>query len=142
MSDLDELYQEIILEHAKEPSNYGALDPFSGQADGFNPLCGDKVSVTVRLSEDGEKVEAVMFEGKGCAISQASASVLTEAVEGRTKEEVLALFEQFHGIVKGEIPAEELDQLDQLSAFAGLTKYPTRVKCATLAWHALKKAIG
>lgn len=139
MNELRDLYQSVILDHYKKPRNYGSLDGATGSAEGVNPLCGDHVTVQVRVQ--GGVVEAVGFEGTGCAISKASASLMTEIVGGQSVGEFEALFARFHDLVTGdtEAPSEGLGKLDVLS---GVREFPSRVKCATLAWHALRAAIG
>jgi len=140
MNELRELYQEVILDHNKRPRNFGVLPGFSGRAEGYNPLCGDRVSVAVLM--DGDVVEDVRFEGAGCAISQASASLMTESVKGRTICQTNELFQQFHQMVTGDGPvvwAEE--KLEPLSALAGVREFPIRIKCATLPWHTLLAAL-
>lgn len=134
MSNLRELYQEIIVDHSKQPRNFGVLQEASRSKDGFNPLCGDKL--TLHIQETNSVLEKIRFEGCGCAISLASASLMTEAVQGKTFAEIGALFALFHQLVTGQ--AESLtDQLGKLSVLAGVAEYPVRVKCATLAWHTL-----
>jgi nitrogen fixation NifU-like protein len=137
MNELGDLYQEVILDHNRAPRNFHALPPPSRQANGFNPLCGDKI--TVYLDLDGDTVREVAFQGSGCAISKASASLMTEAVKGRTRAEAEALFQRFHALVTGQ-PADEAG-LGKLLAFGGVSEFPIRVKCATLAWHTLRAAI-
>jgi nitrogen fixation NifU-like protein len=139
--DLRQLYQEVILDHYKKPRNFGPLPDADHSAEGYNPLCGDQVKVSVRL-EDGRVADA-HFEGAGCAISTASASLMTEAVKGMTIDEAEELFQRFHGLVSGkggDIPDGEED-LGKLEALAGVRDYPVRIKCATLAWHALRSAL-
>lgn len=140
MSDLRELYQSVILDHNKKPRNLRRPDGTNREADGFNPLCGDKLRV--HLEVDGDFVKDVGFEGSGCAISTASASLMTEAVKGRTLAETEQLFERFHQLVTGP-PGEEPDttSLGKLAVFAGVREFPIRVKCATLAWHTLRAAV-
>jgi nitrogen fixation NifU-like protein len=140
MSDLRELYQAVILDHHKKPRNFRVLPGANRSADGFNPLCGDKVTVYLQI-ENG-KVRDVSFQGSGCAISTASASVMTELLKGKTVEEAEALFQRFHQLVTGDIsrPVEALG-LGKLAAFAGVREFPVRVKCATLAWHTLRAAL-
>jgi nitrogen fixation NifU-like protein len=138
MSDLMDLYQELILDHNKRPRNRGRLDEANHEAEGYNPLCGDRVTITV-LVRDGV-IEDVRFEGTGCAISTASASLMSEAIKGRTVEEAEALFRRFHGLVAGE-EANGGPPLGKLEAFAGVSRFPARVKCATLAWHTLTAAL-
>jgi nitrogen fixation protein NifU and related proteins len=140
MSDLRELYQEVILDHHRRPRNFHKLDRANRRADGYNPLCGDKVSVFL-LVEDGV-VRDVGFVGTGCAISTASASMMTESLKGKTEAEVKALFKRFHGVVTGLLPSEtEVCGLGKLGVFAGVREYPARVKCASLAWHTMHAAL-
>lgn len=138
MSDLRELYQEVILDHNKRPRNYRVAEPHTHHADGYNPLCGDKVTIYADV-EDGV-VKDLSFQGEGCAISTASASILTEAIKGKTLEEAQALFEQFHDLVTLD-DAEAGPELGKLAVLAGVKDYPNRVKCATLAWHTLHAAL-
>jgi nitrogen fixation NifU-like protein len=137
MSGLRDLYQEVILDHNKKPRNFRRIDPCSHQADGYNPLCGDKVTVFLDI-QDGI-IQDVAFQGSGCAISTASASLMTEALKGKPVAEVEPLFETFHDTVTGT--AEPSAGLGKLSILAGVRDYPSRVKCATLAWHALRAAL-
>lgn len=137
MSDLRELYQEVILDHYRRPRNFAALDDANRKAEGYNPLCGDRVTIYLRVA-DGV-VRAASFQGSGCAISTASASLMTEAVQGKTLAEAEALFEQFHGLVTGAERAPQ--ELGKLEALGGVRDYPVRVKCATLAWHTLRSAL-
>ncbi len=139
MSDLRDLYQELIVDHNKNPRNYGVLADANRRAEGYNPLCGDKV--TVYLHVDGDRIDDVRFEGAGCAISTASASLMTQAVKGKTVAEAEALFGAFHAMVTGQDASEETaDRLGKLAVLAGVREYPSRVKCATLAWHTLHNA--
>ncbi|MBI3792699.1 MAG: SUF system NifU family Fe-S cluster assembly protein [Gemmatimonadetes bacterium] len=142
MTNLDSLYQEVLLDHYRKPRNKGVLEGATAQADGRNPLCGDEVNVAVTM--EGDRVAAVKFTGQGCSISQASASVMTQLVDGKSEAEIEALFERFHGLVTGTAPLAEGEakQLGAMAAFAGVSKYPTRVKCATMSWHTLRKAMG
>jgi nitrogen fixation NifU-like protein len=139
--DLNDLYQELILDHNRSPRNYGPLEHPAGKAEGFNPLCGDRVTVYVKIEDD--VVVGASFEGSGCAISTASASLMTEAVKGKTTSQVRALFDQVHRLMTGECPVGETSDRDlgKLEVFAGVGRYPARVKCATLAWHTVKAAI-
>ena len=137
MSDLRDLYQETILDHNKRPRNFKKLEGANRTADGYNPLCGDKVKVYLRVEEG--KVKDLSFEGSGCAISKASASVMTESLKGKTVEEVDAIFKRFRDLVMGK--SGEADDLGKLVVFSGVCEFPTRVKCATLAWHALQAAL-
>jgi nitrogen fixation NifU-like protein len=142
MSELRELYQEVILDHSKYPRNFGHREPSNREAKGHNPLCGDQLTVWARI-EDG-RVEDVSFEGRGCAISLASASIMTEMLKGRTEDEARRLFSRFHAVVTGEADGEDVndeESLDKLQALAGVRDYPMRVKCATLAWHTMKAAL-
>lgn len=139
MSELRELYQEIILDHYKKPRNHHAMADATAHVDGYNPLCGDKISVSLKL-EDGV-VTDVAFEGSGCAISTASASIMTETLKGRTREEAERLFHQFHDLVTGQGPVPDADELGKLAVFSGVREFPVRVKCATLAWHTFKAAL-
>jgi nitrogen fixation NifU-like protein len=141
-ADLRELYQETILDHSKKPRNFRDMPEATGRAQGFNPLCGDKATVFVRL-EDGI-VKDVSFKGAGCSISTASASIMTESLKGKTREEVERLFERFHTLITsdpsraGENAAPDLGKL---AAFSGVCEFPVRVKCASLPWHTLKAAL-
>ena len=142
MSDLRELYQEIILDHGKDPRNFGRPNDANREAHGDNPLCGDRITVYVTL--DGDVVRDVGFDGRGCAISTASASMMTEILKGKTKAEIETLFAKFHDLVTGQESAElalEDDDLDKLVVLSGVRQFPMRVKCATLAWHTLNAAI-
>jgi nitrogen fixation NifU-like protein len=136
MNELGDLYQEIILDHYKKPRNAGRLEQPTCSAAGDNPLCGDKISVTVKTS--GDRLEDIRWKGAGCAISTASASLMSEAVKGRTRAEIEALFTRFHDMVTGKGSSEGLDKLE---VFSGVSEFPVRVKCASLAWHTLKAAL-
>ena len=138
-SDLSDLYQEILLEHNRRPRNFRALDDATHQADGFNPLCGDQISLQLRVGD--EKVDDVGFQGHGCAISRASASMLTQAVKGATSDEAMAMFEEFHRMLTEPDAELDYDLLGDLEMLAGVIAYPTRIKCAILAWHTLKAAM-
>ena len=138
MSDLRELYQEVILDHNKSPRNFRELDGADRHADGYNPLCGDKLAVYVNLDDD--VLTDVSFLGSGCAISKASASLMTDAVKGKTLVEAQRLFEKFHRMVTGGEDDVDQDELGKLAVLAGVRDYPTRVKCASLAWHTLRAA--
>jgi nitrogen fixation NifU-like protein len=139
MSDLNDLYQEVILDHNRRPRNFHALDGASHTAEGYNPLCGDRLTLYLKLA--GGVVRDVSFEGAGCAISKASASLMTDAVKGKTVAEVQALFERFHRMVTTP-PEQAVEDLGKLSALAGVREFPVRVKCASLAWHTLKAAMA
>ena len=140
MSELRELYQSVILDHNKRPRNFGLAKDANRSADGFNPLCGDKIKVTLVLEDD--VVRDVAFNGAGCAISTASASLMTEGIKGKTIDEALRLFAGFHELVTGD-PQIEVDAsgLGKLAVFGGVREFPVRVKCATLAWHTMKSAL-
>lgn len=137
MNDLRDLYQEVILDHSKNPRNYGALEHPDREAEGYNPLCGDQY--TIYINTDGTDVTGIRFEGNGCAISKASTSVMTQMVQGKSFDEARSLFDGFIAMVKGEKPADA--ELGKLAVFEGVRDYPTRTKCATLAWHTMKNAI-
>lgn len=156
MSELRELYQTTILDHSRQPKNFGKLDECTHKAEGYNPLCGDKV--TVYLEIDGDHVKDIRFDGAGCAISTASASLMTEALKGRTIEEARTLFRRVHETMTGQATGQaDADaaasgavganaaaadvELGKLAVFEGVRQYPLRVKCATLAWHTLNNAI-
>jgi nitrogen fixation NifU-like protein len=140
MSELKTLYQELILDHNKNPRNFRVMEDADRTVEGYNPLCGDRY--TVYLKMDGDRVTDVSFTGSGCAISKASASVMSSIVKGKTRAEVEELFEKFHLIVTGKQRGEELvEELGKLAAFSGVSEFPARVKCASLAWHTLKSAL-
>jgi len=140
MDELRELYQEVILDHGKNPRNKRRLDPADLEADGYNPLCGDKLKLFLKL--DGDRIEDVSFEGCGCAISVASASMLTEVLPGKTRAEARALVRRFTAMATAPTDQEpETDGLGKLAVFAGVREFPMRVKCATLCWHALEQAL-
>jgi nitrogen fixation NifU-like protein len=138
MSELGDLYQEVVLEHGRRPRNFGPLEGATHRAEGLNPLCGDHVTVLARV--DVGVVREVKFEGSGCAISKASASVMTAAVKGKTPAEIDSLYERFHRLVT-EGPGADDTSLGKLAVFGGVHEFPTRVKCASLAWHALRSAL-
>jgi nitrogen fixation protein NifU and related proteins len=143
VAELRELYQEAILDHAKHPRNFREIPEATARAEGFNPLCGDKATVYVRL--EGERVADVAFRGAGCSISTASASMMTEAIKGKSREEAKALFERFHRLVTTD-PAQagepSLAELGKLAAFGGVAEFPVRVKCASLPWHTFMAALS
>ncbi len=141
MDELRDLYQATILDHNKAPRNFRPLEEANRQADGNNPLCGDKLTVYVLVDDDGEVVD-VSFEGAGCAISTASASLMTEFVKGKSRAEIEAAFERFHELVTSPTDVEvDADELGKLAVFSGVREYPMRVKCASLSWHTLKAAL-
>ena len=138
--DLRELYQEVILDHGKNPRNHRLLERYNHEGRGYNPLCGDKIEL--RLQLDGDTITDVGFVGQGCAISQASCSTMTEAIKGKTVQEAEQLFRKFHAMVTGEGPSgEPIEELGKLAVFAGVREFPMRVKCATLGWHTLNQAL-
>ncbi len=139
MSELTDLYQEVILDHSRHPHNFGPLPGANRLAKGYNPLCGDQVTVELKLL--GNLIEDVHFQGNGCAISKSSASVMTDLVKGQTREQASHLFERFHHLVTQGVQGE-LDENDKLSVFSGVSAFPTRVKCAILAWHTLRSALN
>ena len=138
MSELNDLYQEVILDHSRHPHNYHAMADASRKAEGYNPLCGDQVTVYLKLN--GDKIEDISFEGKGCAISKSSASVMTDIVKGKSKNEAATIFEKFRQMVTGDAKTET-DPMDKLAVFSGVSAFPTRVKCAVLGWHTLRSAL-
>lgn len=138
MSDLRELYQEYVLDHGRRPRNFRYPEGSTHSAEGYNPLCGDKI--TVKVVVEGDTIRDIGFQGAGCAISTASASTMTEAVKGKTLREARDLFGAFLQMVKGE-GEPDLDELENLAVFAGVAEFPMRVKCATLAWHTLTAAL-
>lgn len=140
MSELNELYQEVILDHNKNPRNFREIENADKKADGNNPLCGDQLKVFVKM--DGEKVADVSFVGSGCAISKASASMMTQTVKGKTREEAEKMFEEFHQMVTGKLDIEtDENSLGKLRIFAGVLEFPARVKCASLSWHTVNAAL-
>ncbi|HEX7917840.1 MAG TPA: SUF system NifU family Fe-S cluster assembly protein [Gemmatimonadales bacterium] len=140
MSELQELYQSLILDHNRSPRNFGTLEGADRHAEGYNPLCGDQVAVDLKL--EGDRISDIKFSGNGCAISKASASLMTTAVKGKTLAEAEMLFSGFHGLVTGTaVPEDPKKTLGKLAIFAGVAEFPVRVKCATLAWHALHDAM-
>lgn len=138
-SDLSDLYQEILLEHNRRPRNFRSLEDATHHADGFNPLCGDEISLQLRVDED--TVGDVGFQGHGCAISRASASLLTQAVKGASTSDAMAMFDEFHRMLTEPDAELDYDLLGDLEMLAGVIAYPTRIKCAILAWHTLKAAM-
>jgi nitrogen fixation NifU-like protein len=138
--NIRELYQTVILDHNSRPRNFGELEGATRRIEGFNPLCGDHFTVFLKM--DGERVEEISFTGTGCAISKASASLMTTTVKGKTQGEVLELFEQFHHLVTADLAEEfDTDSLGKLAVFSGVREFPARVKCATLSWHTVKTGI-
>jgi nitrogen fixation NifU-like protein len=136
--DLGALYEEVILDHNRSPRNWGGI-PGARHIEGRNPLCGDKISLDVLV--DGDVVADIKFTGEGCAISKASASMMTQAMKGKTRKEAARMYESFHDLVTGKVAGTPDKSLGSLRAFAGVSRFPTRVKCATMAWHALRDAL-
>ncbi|HYA62317.1 MAG TPA: SUF system NifU family Fe-S cluster assembly protein [Candidatus Sulfotelmatobacter sp.] len=141
MSELEGLYQEVILDHSRRPRNFHSMKDADRHADGYNPLCGDRFTVYLKLQDD--RITEISFQGTGCAISTASASILTEILKGKTRAQADALFDTFHDLVTGKTSAEgETPALGKLAAFSGVCEFPVRVKCATLVWHTLRSALN
>jgi nitrogen fixation NifU-like protein len=136
--ELKDLYRDVILDHNRTPRNFGGLEPADASVEGFNPMCGDRLTVRLKMSDD--RINDIRFEGQGCAISTASASLMTEAVKGKTRAEALQLFDRVHQLLTDDAapPAEELGKL---AALSGVREYPARVKCASLCWHTLGAAL-
>jgi nitrogen fixation protein NifU and related proteins len=138
--DLKDLYRDVIVDHNRNPRNFGKLEPADAHAQGHNPLCGDRLTLYVNL--DGERIRDAKFEGNGCAISVASASLLTEAVKGRTRAEVAHLFEDVHTLLTQHDASVDSSKLGKLAALSGVREFPARVKCASLCWHTLNAALA
>ena len=139
MANLEALYQEVILDHNRKPRNFREMENADRRIEGRNPLCGDQVTLWVKL--DGDRVTDVSFKGTGCAISKSSASLMTSSVKGKTLAETRALFERFHDMITGKMTDADRETMGSLAALGGVSKFPLRVKCASLSWHALKSAI-
>jgi nitrogen fixation protein NifU and related proteins len=139
MASLSALYQDMILDHNRSPQNYGRLEGANRMVEGNNPLCGDRLVVWLRL--EGDLIQDATFEGAGCAISKASASLMTAAVKGKTRAEAESLFERFRQLVTGTLNPTEAQSLGKLAVFSGVSEYPSRVKCASLSWHAMKAGL-
>ncbi len=140
MAEINELYQQVILDHNKKPRNFKVLETANHRQEGYNPLCGDQLMLYVEM--DGDVIKDVAFQGSGCAISKASASMMTTAVKGKTEEEAGVLFDEFHRMVKGELdPETDPHHLGRLTILAGVREFPARVKCASLSWHTLRAAL-
>jgi nitrogen fixation NifU-like protein len=135
--EINDLYRDVILDHNRNPRNFGTLEPADARVEGFNPMCGDRLTVRLRMA--GEAIADIRFEGQGCAISTASASLMTEAVKGRTRTDALALFERVHRLLTDDTAPG--DELGKLAALSGVREYPARVKCASLCWHTLASAL-
>ncbi len=141
MSQINELYQQTILDHNKSPRNFGKLEHADKHGEGFNPLCGDKIDLDIEM--DGNVIKDVKFSGSGCAISQASASIMTTLLKGKTREEAKELFRKFHEAVTGGTDEEpDVIDLGKLAVFYGVREFPARIKCASLAWHTMLEALG
>ena len=138
--DLKDLYRDVIVDHNRQPRNFGKLEPSDAHADGHNPLCGDRLTMYVKL--DGDRIADVKFDGAGCAISVASASLLTEAVKGKTRGEVNALYREIHDLLTKQETQADLAKLGKLAALSGVREFPARVKCASLCWHTLNAALA
>ncbi|MEP6884777.1 MAG: Fe-S cluster assembly sulfur transfer protein SufU [Gammaproteobacteria bacterium] len=136
--ELNDLYRDVILDHNRRPRNFGGLEPADASVEGFNPMCGDRLTVRLRLADD--TISDIRFEGQGCAISTASASLMTEAVKGKTRVEALQLFNRIHRLLTDDA-ATGADELGKLAALSGVREYPARVKCASLCWHTLAAAL-
>ncbi len=142
MTELRELYQQIILDHNKSPRNFGKLEAPTSDQEGYNPLCGDHLHIYLHVDEDG-LIQDISFEGSGCAISKASASLMSTMVKGKTVEETETLSQDFHNLLTGDAESDvDMDSLGKLAVFAGVREFPMRVKCATLAWHTMKAALA
>ena len=141
MADLQDLYQAIILDHNRRPKNYGALDGATTSAEGRNPLCGDEVKVELRIADD--EIADVRFTASGCAVSRASASIMTQAVKGKSRVEAERLFTQFHELVTGKLKPDQKESraMGEMAAFSGVSRFPIRVKCASMPWHTLQAAL-
>jgi nitrogen fixation NifU-like protein len=139
MANLEALYQEVILDHNRKPRNFREMENADRRIEGRNPLCGDEITLWLKLDDD--RVTDVSFKGSGCAISKSSASLMTSSVKGKTVAETRALFERFHEMITGKLAEDERAKMGSLAALGGVSKFPIRVKCASLAWHALKSAL-
>lgn len=139
MCGLSQLYHDLILDHNRTPRNYRALENANRRVDANNPLCGDRLTVSLRMN--GERIEDAAFQGSGCAISRASASLMTAAIKGKTRSEAEELFDRFHRLITGTLDSTDSQSLGKLAAFGGVSEYPARIKCASLSWHALRAAL-
>jgi nitrogen fixation NifU-like protein len=135
--EVNDLYRDVILDHNRQPRNFGGLDPADASVEGFNPMCGDRLTLRLRMADD--RINDIRFEGQGCAISTASASLMTEAVKGKTRSEALQLFDRVHQLLTDD--EARADELGKLAALSGVREYPARVKCASLCWHTLASAL-
>lgn len=141
MFDLKDLYQEVIVDHNRSPRNFGDIADADRTVEGYNPLCGDKLNLYIKYDDSGERINDLKFDGSGCAISVASASLMTEALKGKTRKEAESIFHDFHELLTARELPEDLEKLSKLAALAGVRDYPTRIKCATLCWHTLHSAL-
>jgi nitrogen fixation NifU-like protein len=139
VSNLEALYQEVMLDHNRKPRNFREIENADRRIEGRNPLCGDELTLWLKL--DGDRIADISFKGTGCAVSKSSASLMTAAVKGKTIAETLGLFERFHDMITGKSPEADREKMGSLAALGGVSKFPIRVKCASLAWHALKSAL-
>jgi nitrogen fixation protein NifU and related proteins len=139
MANLEALYQEVILDHNRKPRNFREMENADQRIEGRNPLCGDEITLWLKL--DGDKVADISFKGSGCAVSKSSASLMTSSVKGKTVSETRQLFDRFHDMITGKLPDAERSNMGSLAALGGVSKFPIRVKCASLAWHALRSAL-
>ena len=139
MSELNDLYQEVILDHNRRPHNFRVIESPSAKQEGYNPLCGDRL--TLYLTLEGDVIKDAAFQGSGCAISKASASLMTDVLKGKSVAEAREMFEQFHAMITSD-PGSETPDLGKLSVFSGVREFPTRIKCASLAWHTMKAAVA
>jgi nitrogen fixation NifU-like protein len=139
MSNLESLYQEVILDHNRKPRNFREIENADRRIEGRNPLCGDEITLWVKL--DGDRVSDISFKGTGCAVSKSSASLMTSAVKGKSVDETMRLFDRFHDMITGKLADGEREKMGSLAALGGVSRFPIRVKCASLAWHALKSAL-
>ena len=138
MDELRELYQQVILDHNKHPKNFKSLEGATHTSEGYNPLCGDRVNIFLQV--EGDRIDDIGFQGSGCAISKASASVMTTLIKDKTIEEAKTLFKQFQDVITGKSPEQDLSEVGKMAVFAGVREFPVRVKCAALAWHTLMEA--
>jgi nitrogen fixation protein NifU and related proteins len=139
MTNLEALYQEVILDHNRKPRNFREMENADRRIEGRNPLCGDELTLWLKL--DGNRVSDISFKGTGCAVSKSSASLMTSTVKGKTVDETMTLFDRFHDMITGKLPEADRASMGSLAALGGVSKFPIRVKCASLAWHALKSAL-
>jgi nitrogen fixation protein NifU and related proteins len=139
VSNLDALYQEVILDHNRKPRNFREIEDADRRIEGRNPLCGDEITLFLKL--DGDRISDVSFKGRGCAISKSSASLMTAAVKGKSVDDTMTLFHRFHDMITGKLPDAERESMGSLAALGGVSRFPIRVKCASLSWHALRSAL-